>query len=223
MTIQQSIPPPSDDAPAAERRRASRDDGNISRDQAAIRAAAVLPGWAISTVVLRDAEIAFAHARHHSHQTRKHQGMDIPMCGVPVERPTTNLQSLIEAGHRSRVLPSRWRTPRRHAPAANKSGSPPRRGAAGDAGHADEDTLLDARTNKLSAGDRGASAASAGSDPLSGSPGFDISTAEFHRQECSASGACGESFRASIPTRPSFRRGSMAIPIWDRCCANCRR
>ncbi len=33
----------------------------------------------------------------------KHQGMDIPMCGVPVERSEDYLHRLINAGHRVAV------------------------------------------------------------------------------------------------------------------------
>src|ERR1700680_5289090 len=50
-----------------------------------------------------DAEIASRALGIMLTKRGKHQGMDIPMCGVPVERSDDYLHRLIEAGHRVAV------------------------------------------------------------------------------------------------------------------------
>jgi DNA mismatch repair protein MutS len=111
----------------------------------------------------------------------KHQGQDIPMCGVPVERSEDYLHRLIGAGHRVAVCEQT------EDPAAARA-----RGAKSvvkravirlvTPGTLTEDTLLDARTNNyLLAIARARS--SAGGDRF-GLAWIDISTSEFMVTEC---------------------------------------
>ncbi|MGY2915106.1 DNA mismatch repair ATPase MutS [Bradyrhizobium sp. USDA 3262] len=112
----------------------------------------------------------------------KHQGMDIPMCGVPVERSEDYLHRLIGAGHRVAVC-EQTENPAEAKARGNKSVV--RRGVVRlvTPGTLTEDTLLDARTNNYLiaiARARG----SAGADRL-GLAWIDISTSEFMVTECS--------------------------------------
>ena len=76
----------------------------------------------------------------------KHQGMDIPMCGVPVERSEDYLHRLINAGHRVAVCEQ---TENPAAARARGNKSVVARGVVRlvTPGTLTEDTLLDARTN----------------------------------------------------------------------------
>src|ERR1700741_985160 len=111
----------------------------------------------------------------------KHQGADIPMCGVPVERSEDYLHRLIAAGHRVAVCEQ---TENPAAARARGNKSVVRRGVVRlvTPGTLTEDTLLDARTNNYLiaiARPRG----SAGADRL-GLAWIDISTSEFMVTEC---------------------------------------
>src|SRR5580700_8908827 len=111
----------------------------------------------------------------------KHQGMDIPMCGVPVERAEDYLHRLIAAGHRVAVCEQ---TEDPAAARARGNKSVVRRDVVRlvTPGTLTEDTLLDARTNNYLlaiARARG----SAGTDRI-GLAWIDISTAEFIVTEC---------------------------------------
>src|SRR6202051_3339260 len=111
----------------------------------------------------------------------KHQGIDIPMCGVPVERSEDYLHRLIEAGHRVAVCEQ---TEDPAAPRARGNKSVVRRGVVRlvTPGTLTEDTLLDARANNYLlaiARARG----SAGADRI-GLAWIDISTSEFIVTEC---------------------------------------
>src|ERR1700761_5851037 len=112
----------------------------------------------------------------------KHQGADIPMCGVPVERSDDYLHRLIAKGFRVAVCEQ---TEDPAAARARGSKSVVRRGVVRlvTPGTLTEDTLLDARTNNYLlaiARMRG----SAGAERLR--PAWiDISTAEFTVTECS--------------------------------------
>src|SRR5580692_9163156 len=112
----------------------------------------------------------------------KHQGMDIPMCGVPVERSEDYLHRLINAGHRVAVCEQ---TENPAAARARGNKSVVSRGVVRlvTPGTLTEDTLLDARTNNYLlaiARARG----SAGADRI-GLAWIDISTSEFIVTECS--------------------------------------
>src|ERR1700752_1475681 len=112
----------------------------------------------------------------------RHQGMDIPMCGVPVERSDDYLHRLIAGGHRVAVCEQM------EDPAAARA-----RGAKSvvkrdvvrlvTPGTLTEDTLLDARTNNYLLAIARARASSGG-DRI-GLAWIDISTSEFIVTECS--------------------------------------
>src|ERR1700742_534931 len=113
----------------------------------------------------------------------KHQGADIPMCGVPVERSEDYLHRLIAAGHRVAVCEQ---TEDPAAAKARGNKSVVRRGVVRlvTPGTVTGDTLLDARTNNfLLAIARARS--SAGGDRY-GLAWIDISTSEFTVMECAA-------------------------------------
>jgi DNA mismatch repair protein MutS len=77
----------------------------------------------------------------------KHNGLDIPMCGVPVERAEDYLHRLIEKGfrvRRSRGCAGPRQQERREA----------RRDPAGHAGHADRGHAARCARQQLSAGNR---------------------------------------------------------------------
>ena len=112
----------------------------------------------------------------------KHQGADIPMCGVPVERSEDYLHRLISAGHRVAVCEQ---TEDPAAAKARGNKSVVRRGVVRlvTPGPLTEDPLLAARANNyLLAIARARS--SAGGDRF-GLAWIDISTAEFMVTECS--------------------------------------
>src|SRR6201989_2629044 len=111
----------------------------------------------------------------------KHQGMDIPMCGVPVERSDDYLHRLIALGHRVAVC-EQMEDPAAARARGNKSVVRRDVVRLGAPGTLTEDTLLDARTNNYLlaiARARG----SAGSDRI-GLAWIDISTSEFIVTEC---------------------------------------
>ena len=112
----------------------------------------------------------------------KHQGMDIPMCGVPVERSEDYLHRLINAGHRVAVCEQ---TENPAAARARGNKSVVRRGVVRlvTPGTLTEDTLLDARTNNYLLAIARARASSGG-DRI-GLAWIDISTSEFMVTECS--------------------------------------
>ncbi|MEA2899283.1 MAG: mismatch repair protein MutS, partial [Bradyrhizobium sp.] len=113
----------------------------------------------------------------------KHQGLDIPMCGVPVERSDDYLHRLIALGHRVAVC-EQMEDPAAARARGNKSVV--RRDVVRlvTPGTLTEDTLLDARTNNyLLAMAR--TRASSGGDRI-GLAWIDISTAEFIVTECGA-------------------------------------
>ena len=81
----------------------------------------------------------------------KHLGRDIPMCGVPIERADEYLHRLIALGHRVAVC-EQLEDPGRGAKARRQERRAPRRGAAGDAGHADRGFAARRPAQQLSAG-----------------------------------------------------------------------
>jgi DNA mismatch repair protein MutS len=111
----------------------------------------------------------------------KHQGLDIPMCGVPIERSDDYLHRLIALGHRVAVC-EQMEDPAAARARGNKSVV--RRDVVRlvTPGTLTEDTLLDARANNyLLAMAR--ARASSGGDRM-GLAWIDISTAEFIVTEC---------------------------------------
>src|ERR1700709_916387 len=183
MTIQQSIPMPPDAQPSAE---AMARVTPMMEQYQEIKAAN--PGLLLFyrmgdfyELFFEDAEIA-SKALGIVLKTRgKHQGMDIPMCGVPVERSEDYLHRLIEAGHRVAVCEQ---TEDPAAARARGNKSVVRRAVVRlvTPGTLTEDTLLDARANNYLlaiARARG----SVGADRI-GLAWIDISTAEFIVTEC---------------------------------------
>ncbi|MBR0793935.1 DNA mismatch repair protein MutS [Bradyrhizobium jicamae] len=183
MTIQQPIPAPPDAASAAE---APSRVTPMMEQYLEIKAAH--PGLLLFyrmgdfyELFFEDAEIASRALGIVLTKRGKHQGMDIPMCGVPVERSEDYLHRLIGAGHRVAVC-EQTENPAEAKARGNKSVV--RRGVVRlvTPGTLTEDTLLDARTNNYLiaiARARG----SAGADRL-GLAWIDISTSEFMVTEC---------------------------------------
>src|SRR6202051_383769 len=129
-----------------------------------------------------DAEIASRALGIMLTRRGKHQGMDIPMCGVPVERSDDYLHRLIAAGHRVAVC-EQMEDPAAARARGNKSVVRRDVVRLGTPGTLTEDTLLDARTNNYLlaiARARG----STGGDRI-GLAWIDISTSEFSVTECS--------------------------------------
>ncbi|MHC2434554.1 DNA mismatch repair protein MutS [Bradyrhizobium sp. USDA 4451] len=186
MTIQQPIPVPPEAAPAAE---APSRVTPMMEQYLEIKAAH--PGLLLFyrmgdfyELFFEDAEIASKTLGIVLTKRGKHQGMDIPMCGVPVERSEDYLHRLIGAGHRVAVC-EQTENPAEAKARGNKSVV--RRGVVRlvTPGTLTEDTLLDARTNNYLiaiARARG----SAGADRL-GLAWIDISTSEFMVTECATS------------------------------------
>lgn len=183
MTIQQPIPVPPEPAPAAE---APSRVTPMMEQYLEIKAAH--PGLLLFyrmgdfyELFFEDAEIASKTLGIVLTKRGKHQGIDIPMCGVPVERSEDYLHRLIGAGHRVAVC-EQTENPAEAKARGNKSVV--RRGVVRlvTPGTLTEDTLLDARTNNYLiaiARARG----SAGADRL-GLAWIDISTSEFMVTEC---------------------------------------
>src|SRR6185436_20006231 len=131
----------------------------------------------------QDAEIASRALNIVLTRRGKHNGADIPMCGVPVVRSAEYLHKLIAAGFRVAVCEQT------EDPAEAK-----KRGAKSvvqrdvtrliTAGTLTEDTLLDARRNNYLAAIVRARASAPDVAPLFALAYLDISTAEFRVMEC---------------------------------------
>jgi DNA mismatch repair protein MutS len=184
MTIQQSIPVPVEPALPAE------DPARVSpMMEQYLEIKAAHPGLLLFyrmgdfyELFFEDAEIASRALGIVLTKRGRHQGTDIPMCGVPVERSEDYLHRLIAQGHRVAVC-EQMENPAEARKRGNKSVV--RRGVVRlvTPGTLTEDTLLDAKTNNYLlaiARARG----SAGSDRI-GLGWIDISTAEFIVTECS--------------------------------------
>ncbi|KJC61471.1 DNA mismatch repair protein MutS [Bradyrhizobium sp. LTSPM299] len=183
MTIQQPIPVPPEAATAAD---APSRVTPMMEQYLEIKAAH--PGLLLFyrmgdfyELFFEDAEIASKTLGIVLTKRGKHQGMDIPMCGVPVERSEDYLHRLIGAGHRVAVCEQ---TENPAAARARGNKSVVSRGVVRlvTPGTLTEDTLLDARTNNYLiaiARARGSS----GADRL-GLAWIDISTSEFMVTEC---------------------------------------
>jgi DNA mismatch repair protein MutS len=185
MTIQPSIPIPSDAVPASD---APARVTPMMEQYLEIKAAH--PGLLLFyrmgdfyELFFEDAEIASKALGIMLTKRGKHQGADIPMCGVPVERSDDYLHRLIAQGHRVAVC-EQMEDPAAARARGNKSVV--RRDVVRlvTPGTLTEDTLLDARANNyLLAIARARS--SAGSDRI-GLAWIDISTSEFIVTECSS-------------------------------------
>jgi DNA mismatch repair protein MutS len=183
MTIQQTIPAPEPAVAADDTARVSP----MMEQYLEIKAAN--PGLLLFyrmgdfyELFFEDAEIASRALGIVLTKRGKHQAMDIPMCGVPVERSDDYLHRLIAKGHRVAVC-EQMENPAEARKRGNKSVV--RRDVVRliTPGTLTEDTLLDAKTNNYLlaiARMRGSS----GADRI-GLAWIDISTAEFIVTECS--------------------------------------
>ncbi|MBI5260491.1 MAG: DNA mismatch repair protein MutS [Bradyrhizobium sp.] len=186
MTIQPSMPSPADTVPAIE---TPARVTPMMEQYLEIKASH--PGLLLFyrmgdfyELFFEDAEIASKALGIMLTKRGKHQGADIPMCGVPVERSDDYLHRLIAQGFRVAVC-EQMEDPA--AARARGAKSVVRRGVIRvvTPGTLTEDTLLDARANNyLLAIARARS--SAGGDRF-GLAWIDISTAEFMVTECAGS------------------------------------
>src|ERR1700730_16277110 len=183
MTLQQAIPASTDPAAPAE---ASGRLTPMMEQYLEIKAAnpSLLLFYRMGDfyeLFFEDAEIASRALGITLTKRGKHQGLDIPMCGVPVERSDDYLHRLIALGHRVAVC-EQMEDPAAARARGNKSVV--RRDVVRlvTPGTLTEDTLLDAKSNNyLLALAR--ARASAGADRV-GLAWIDISTAEFIVTEC---------------------------------------
>src|SRR3954452_17275315 len=185
MTIRQSISIASDAAQPAEAARVTP----MMEQYLEIKAAN--PGLLLFyrmgdfyEMFFEDAEIASRALGIVLTKRGKHRGLDIPMCGVPIERSDDYLHRLIALGHRVAVC-EQMEEPAAARARGNKSVV--RRDVVRlvTPGTLTEDTLLDARANNYllaMARTRG----SAGGDRI-GLAWIDISTSEFIVTECAGS------------------------------------
>src|ERR1700683_4623330 len=191
MTIQQSIPvppeaaQPADAAPSAE---AAARVTPMMEQYLEIKAAN--PGLLLFyrmgdfyELFFEDAEIASKTLGIVLTKRGKHQGLDIPMCGVPVEVSEDYLPPLSASGQRVAVCEQ---TENPAAARARGNKSVVSRGVVRlvTPGTLTEDTLLDARANNYLLAIARARASSGG-DRI-GLAWIDISTAEFTVTECSS-------------------------------------
>ncbi len=184
MTIQPTFPAPSDAQPAAE---AAARVTPMMEQYLEIKAAN--PGLLLFyrmgdfyELFFEDAEIASRALGIVLTKRGKHQGADIPMCGVPVERSDDYLHRLIAQGHRVAVCEQ---TEDPAAARARGNKSVVRRDVVRlvTPGTLTEDTLLDARANNYLVAIARARG-SVGADRI-GLAWIDISTSEFIVTECS--------------------------------------
>jgi DNA mismatch repair protein MutS len=186
MTIQQSIIPQSDATPSVE---APARVTPMMEQYLEIKAAH--PGLLLFyrmgdfyELFFEDAEIASRSLGIMLTKRGKHQGADIPMCGVPVERSDDYLHRLIAKGHRVAVC-EQMEDPAAARARGNKSVV--RRDVVRlvTPGTLTEDTLLDAKANNYLAAIARARGSS-GTDRI-GLAWIDISTSEFVVTECAVS------------------------------------
>src|ERR1700759_3903003 len=180
MTIQKSIPAPAPPEPASQPEAPARVTPMMEQY---LEIKAANPGLLLFyrmgdfyELFFEDAEIASRALGIMLTKRGKQQGMDIPMCGVPVECSEDYLHRLINAGHRVAVCEQT------EAPAAAKARGNKSVVARGvvrlvTPGTLTEDTLLDARTNNYLLAIARARA-SAGGDRI-GLAWIDISRSEF--------------------------------------------
>ncbi|MGY3603163.1 MULTISPECIES: DNA mismatch repair protein MutS [unclassified Bradyrhizobium] len=184
MTVQQPIPVPSEATPSAE---TPARITPMMEQYLEIKSAnqGLLLFYRMGDfyeLFFEDAEIASKTLGIVLTKRGKHQGMDIPMCGVPVERAEDYLHRLIAAGHRVAVC-EQSEDPATARARGNKSVVKRDVVRLVTPGTLTEDTLLDARTNNYLlalARARGSS----GGDRI-GLAWIDISTSEFMVTECS--------------------------------------
>ena len=146
----------------------------------------------------------------------KHQGRDIPMCGVPVVRADEYLHRLIALGHRVAVC-EQLEDPAE----AKKRGSKSvvRRDVVRlvTPGTLTEDTLLDAKRNNFLLAVARARISSAGEDARFALAWIDISTGEFHITECDRASLSAEIARlepSEILVSDALYADADLVPYW---------
>src|ERR1700754_1897278 len=186
MTMQQPIPmPPPDEAPAPQAEAAARVTPMMEqylKIKGAHPVKQQQPGMGdFYELFFEDAELASKALGIMLTKRGKHQGADIPMCGVPVERSDDYLHRLIAQGFRVAVC-EQMEDPAAAKARGNKSVV--KRGVVRlvTPGTLTEDTLLDARANNYLLAIARARL-SAGGDRF-GLAWIDISTSEFTVTEC---------------------------------------
>src|SRR6516225_648117 len=188
MTVQQPIPAPVPDATPAPQSDTSARVTPMMEQYLEIKAAH--PGLLLFyrmgdfyELFFEDAEIASKALGIMLTKRGKHQGADIPMCGVPVERADDYLHRLIAQGFRVAVC-EQMEDPAAARARGNKSVV--RRAVVRlvTPGTLTEDTLLDARANNYLLAIARARASNGGD--RFGLAWIDISTSEFVVTECSA-------------------------------------
>jgi DNA mismatch repair protein MutS len=185
MTLQKSIPAPAPPEPAATPEVAARVTPMMEQY---LEIKAANPGLLLFyrmgdfyELFFEDAEIASKALGIMLTKRGKHQGQDIPMCGVPVERAEDYLHRLIAQGFRVAVC-EQMEDPAAAKARGNKSVV--RRDVVRlvTPGTLTEDALLDARTNNYLLAIARARASSGGD--RFGLAWIDISTSEFMVTEC---------------------------------------
>src|SRR5471032_2368474 len=146
----------------------------------------------------------------------KHQGRDIPMCGVPVVRADEYLHRLIALGHRVAVC-EQLEDPAE----ARKRGSKSvvRRDVVRlvTPGTLTEDTLLDAKRNNYLLAVARARLSSAGEENRFALAWIDISTGEFHIAECDRASLSAEIARlepSEIIVSDALFADADLVPYW---------
>ena len=147
----------------------------------------------------------------------RHQGRDIPMCGVPIERADEYLHRLIALGHRVAVC-EQLEDPAEAKKRGNKSVV--RRDVVRlvTPGTLTEDLLLDARRNNYLVA-LARSRASSNEDRFALS-WIDISTGEFRVAECDRGALAAEIARiepGEIIVSDALYADAELRPIWARC------
>ena len=146
----------------------------------------------------------------------KHLGVDLPMCGVPVERADEYLHRLIALGHRVAVC-EQLEDPAE----ARKRG--PKSVVRRDVvrlvtpGTLTEDTLLDAKRNNYLLAVARARSSSSGDDNRFALAWIDISTGEFHITECDRASLSAEIARlepSEIIVSDALFADADLVPYW---------
>ena len=185
MTLQQSIPAPTPSEPAPAAETPARVTPMMEQY---LEIKAANPGLLLFyrmgdfyELFFEDAELASKALGIVLTKRGKHQGQDIPMCGVPVERSEDYLHRLIAQGFRVAVCEQ---TEDPAAAKARGNKSVVARGVVRlvTPGTLTEDNLLDARTNNYLLAIARARASSGGD--RFGLAWIDISTSEFTVMEC---------------------------------------
>ncbi|MBS0532505.1 MAG: DNA mismatch repair protein MutS [Proteobacteria bacterium] len=146
----------------------------------------------------------------------KHQGQDIPMCGVPIHRSDEYLHRLIALGHRVAVC-EQLEDPAEAKKRGSKSVVKRDVVRLVTPGTLTEDTLLDARRNNYLLAIARARLSSVGTEARFGLAWIDMSTGEFRITECDRVMLAAEIARlepGEILISDSLNSDIELIPLW---------